>query len=421
MRQSSGRPDFNVGIIVIPILLFRGPTVSAQVPGSDAGSFIRPAPISMAELAKLRSGGVSAVEISDYDCCGYAGEFPAPPHADGNPRKAFVVVWKDLPQRLVFSHEASYCPWIELPSGAAASFQFWEGNDGWAELFNQWGRQERNSFVDVPEAGPERVRIRWTYFGVNQESGRPAYRATEDFWAFPNGLILRRQAYRTLRPGKHEGYAREPIELIGIVPAGKGWADVLRRGPEAGERHALAVLDPFSENRYDVWWTPTPGRTPWESTHRRAGCAWKALDDAAGVAMILPLAGGAPFVVFGDASGFPHDGTRIKEHTFPDTGGLGWGSSTWDHWPVGWLNSQGHPVDAASAGKFPGHFSPAGMDFFALPDETVERMECWSLMGVGGEAGDGEDVRSTARKWLEAGVKGVTNPDEVAKFVGFKK
>ena len=104
-------------------------------------------------------------------------------------------------------------------------FQFFEGNDGWAELFNNWGRQERNSFVDILEMGPQRVWLRWTYFGVNMEAGRPAYRGTEDFWAYPNGLILRRQCYESLIPKEHKGYAREPIELIGTAvdePSGEG-------------------------------------------------------------------------------------------------------------------------------------------------------------------------------------------------------
>ena len=168
-------------------------------------------------------------------------------------RRRLSSVWKDFPYRFVFSHEASYCPWFELPSGAAVCYQFFEGNLGWAELFNNWGRQERNSFVDVLEPGPQRVWVRWTYFGVNMEQGQPAYRGTEDFWAFPNGLIVRRQTFETLLPGDHHGYAREPFELIGLCPVGRRWCDVLRQVPGAEDRHALAVLDVFSDKRYDVF------------------------------------------------------------------------------------------------------------------------------------------------------------------------
>ena len=142
-------------------------------------------------------------EVHDYVFGNYTGAFKSPPNADQNPKRALIVAFEGLPHRLVFAHEGSYCPWFELADGSGACYQFFEGNDGWAELFNQFGRMERNSFVDVIEQSPQRVWIRWTYFGVNQETGQPAYRGTEDFYAFPNGLVLRRQTYRTLMPGDH--------------------------------------------------------------------------------------------------------------------------------------------------------------------------------------------------------------------------
>ena len=372
----------------------------------------RPGAITIAELVAHRGGDVSAVEVSDYVFGGYKGPLPSPPCADLNPRKAVIVSWKDFSYRFVFAHEGSYCPWFEFPGGAGVCFQFFEGNDGWAELFNQWGRLERNSFVDILEPGPGRVWVRWTYFGVNMDSGQPAYRGTEDFWAYPNGLILRRQTFRTLLPGQHRGYAREPIELIGMCPVGRRWLDVLEQEPGSEERHALAVLDAFSPRRYDVYWTPKPGAV-WDSTHRRAGSAWKELDDAAGVALVLPLKEGAAFCVFGDASGYRHDVTRIKEHTHQDTGGIGWGSQCWDHWPIGWLNSQGHVVDGDSLKHFPNHFSPAGMDFFALPNEVAERGIYYSLLGVG-VGGNLEPIRRVAQTWLGKGPAGIVNPTSAA-------
>src|SRR5688572_174273 len=134
--------------------------------------------ITMAELANLDAPGVSVHEVSDYAFGNYAGSFASPPQADGNPRKAFVVTWHDRPYRFVFPHEGSYCPWFELSDGAGVCFQFFEGNDGWAELFNQHGRMERNSFVEIVDRGPKRVHVRWTYFGANQDTGERAYRAT---------------------------------------------------------------------------------------------------------------------------------------------------------------------------------------------------------------------------------------------------
>jgi hypothetical protein len=401
-----------IGIGVAVAVLWCASASPAELP--FPAELTRPAPITMAELAARKSEGVSVAEVSDYVFGNYKGELPSPPCADLNPKKAFVVYWKDFSFRFVFAHEGSYCPWFEFPSGVGVCYQFFEGNDGWAELFNQWGRQERNTFVDVIESGPKRVWVRWTYFGVNIAAGQPAYRATEDFWAYPNGLVLRRQTYRTLLPVQHHGYAREPIELIGMCPVGKRWSDVLRGandGARGAERHALAVLDAFSPKRYDVFWTPIPGSL-WNSSPRRAGSTWKELDDAAGVALVLPLKEGSAFCIFGDASGYRHDYTRIKEHSHQDTGGTGWVSSCWDHWPIGWLNSQGHVVDEKSLKVYPNHFSPAGMDFFALPNEIEEQGIYYSIHGVGGD--DLEAIRTVARRWLEKGTSALVQPSSIA-------
>lgn len=357
-------------------------------------------------------GNITAIETTNYVFGGYTGDWPSPPHADGNPKRAVIISWKNFPFRFVFAHEGSYCPWFEFPSGAGHSYQFFEGNDGWAELFNDFGRRETNSFVEIVEHGPERVHVRWTYFGVNQNNGQRAYRATEDFWAFPNGHVLRRQSFTTLMPNDHRGYAREPIEMIGLCPKGKLWRDVLQTNP-TGEHHALAVLDAFSTNRYDVYWKHKPD-TLHEATPRRAGSDWKSLDDSHGVVLVTPLRDGPAFCVMGDAGGFVHDVTRIKEHSFKDTGGIGWVSQSWDHWPIGWLNSQAHEVTADSLPKFPNHFSPAGMDLFALANDKVERRESWSLIGIGSK--DFEAVRKIARDWLELGAANISNLDKVSKL-----
>lgn len=373
--------------------------------------FVKPRAIRLKDLQNRKTSGVSIAEVSDYTFGNYTGEYPSPPSADLNPRKAFIIFWKNFPYRFVFSHEGSYCPWFELPSGAGLSYQFFEGNSGWAELFNNWGRKERNSFIDVLESGPDRVWVRWTYFGVNLKAGEPAYRGTEDFWAYPNGLVVRRQSYETLRPADSNGYTREPIEMIGLSPVGKLWSDILRRNTASEERHALAVLDTFSANRYDVFWKPKPGEL-WAATARRSGVAWKQLDDARGVALIVPMVEGSPFCIFGDASGFRHDFTRLKEHSHPDTGGVGWISSSWDHWPVGWLNSQAHPVDRETIGRYPNHFSPMGMDFFALPNEESQRGVYYSLLGVGGS--DLELIRKVGRAWLSMGPARITQANSGA-------
>jgi hypothetical protein len=409
-------------LIALVALIFIGPGIAhGQIPPQTTGprlpdEFAKPTAITMAELAKTPTQGVSVVEVSDYVFGGYKGKFPSPPHADMNARRAFIIRWKDFSYRFVFSHEGSYCPWFEFPSGDGICFQFFEGNDGWAELFNDWGRKERNSFVDVIENGPKRVWIHWTYFGVNQDTNEAAYRGTEDFWAYPNGLVLRRQTYESLKPKDHHGYTREPIETICMCPVGKLWKDILRKDPKSEERHCLTVVDAFSDKRYDDYWTPKPG-TLWDSTRRRAGSPWRELDDAKGVALILPLIDGSPFCIFGDASGYRHDYTRIKEHSFPDTGGSNWGSMCWDHWPVGWLNSQAHNVDATSLRLYPNHFSPMGMDFFALPDAESARGVFYSLYGVGGK--EVKPIRDLARRWLDKGAAAIAKADSGADLPAF--
>jgi len=266
--------DLAPGRYTVSVVSFESfPTITVEVRAGETSTvdlrisdlevspaFAKPRPITMAELQTKKPEGVAAFEVTDYVYGNYRGDFPSPPHADGNPRRAFIVIWKDLPYRLVFAHEGSYCPWFELPSGAAVCYQFFEGNQGWAELFNDWGRKQRNSYVEILENHPRRVWLRWTYFGVNMKNGDAAYRGTEDFWAYPNGLVLRRQSYETLRAGDARGHAREPIEMIGMCPVGKRWVDVLARDGATGESHALAALDPFSRKRYDVFWKPVPGK-----------------------------------------------------------------------------------------------------------------------------------------------------------------
>ena len=395
LRIDRGRAVFDVP----------GGSYSFKVKTENAGkraSSAKTEPLKMADLRKAKIGAVSAFEVSDYVFGGYEGDFPSPPHADNNPKKAIVVCWKNFPFRFVFSHEGSYCPWFEFPSGAAHCFQFFEGNDGWAELFNDYGRKETNSFVELREAGPDRVWVRWNYFGVNQNGGERAYHAVEDFWAYPNGHILRRQSFESLMRGDQRGYAREPIEMIGMCPKGKLFFDVLQEDATIGASHALAVLDVFSTNRYDVFWRRTSEKS-WETIRVRNGSNWKTLDDSPGVALVTPMKEGSVFCVMGDAGGFGHEFTRIKEHSHTDTGGLGWGSQSWDHWPIGWLNSQAHEVGSETLPKYPNHFSPAGMDLFALPNEQVEHRDFYSLIGVG--AKDLESVRKLGKKWLTAGPK----------------
>jgi hypothetical protein len=71
-------------------------------------------------------------------------------------------------------------------------------------------------------------------------------------------------------------------------------------------------------------------------------------------------------------------------------------------------------VDAASLAKYPNHFSPAGMDFFAVPNEEVARGEYWSLIGVGSQ--NVERVRQIVREWLELGPKNCRDVSQVERL-----
>jgi hypothetical protein len=206
-------------------------SVGAKAQTAPDPVFEKPAPVPLGEISKRGTRGVAALEVNDYAPGHYTGALtPSPPHADMNARKAVVVYWRDHSHRFVFSHEASYCPILELTNGAAMCDQFFEGNLGDAELFNDKGRKERNSFVDIIQSGPERVWVRWTYFCVNmKDDTKPRLRGTEDYFAFPNGLVLRRMTYESLMPDDIVGYSTQPVELFGVAPVGSTIKDLFPR------------------------------------------------------------------------------------------------------------------------------------------------------------------------------------------------
>jgi hypothetical protein len=389
--------------------------------------FKRPAPVTMAELAQRPTQAVSVVEVRDYAPGHYTGTLsPSPPHADLEPRKAVVVSWKDHAQRFVFSHEASYCPILEWPSGAGMCNQFFEGNLGEAELFNDMGRKERNSFVDIIESSPERAWVRWTYFCVNmRDDSQPRLRGTEDYFAYPNGLVLRRMSYESLIPDKVIGYSTQPVELFGSAPAGATLADLFPRDSEHGDYHTHAVLDLYSDRRYDIYWDD-------EGHVRRRGddATLAAIPRSSGCALVLPFRAGLLFAVLGPASGFPAEKNQLIDHSTPGAaGGCGWGAGRWDHWPIGWLNSQtsfwkpGSPY-AYSFGSVGQHFVPDGkrIKAFAVDypifcedmelNRWTERRMFHVLLGA---ARDWAEVRRIGRSWLDQG-SACSRPESIAKI-----
>ena len=405
----------------------RGSTIPAAAstaePGPDA-RFEKPAPITTAEWARRSVDGVAAVEVSDYAPGGFKGDLsPSPPHADINAKRAIVVSWERAKHRLIFCHEASYDPWMELPNGVALCNQFFEGNNGWAELFNNNGRKERNSFVDVVQSGPERVWVRWNYFCVNKDDdSRPALRGTEDYITHTNGLVWRRLTYSTLMAEKPEGYSWQPIDFFAVAPSGTTWSDLFERDKQFGDYHVASAIAATSDLRYDVYWAD--GRAA-----RRNGDKQVLLDIAhsSGFAMVIPFKAGCLFTIMGTASGFPAEKSQIVDHSFTDTGGWGWGARRWDHWPIGWVNAQAHEYKPGS--PYPYHFGPFSHYIVNKPIEVAHRdypieardmeLNRWSERHIyytlTGAGSDLESIRRLAAHWLSKG-QACASPQSVAEL-----
>jgi hypothetical protein len=385
--------------------------------GSPDPLLEKPSPLTTAALAKTTTSGVAAFEVNDYTSGHYTGALtPCPPHADLNPKKAVVVIWKDNPSKFVFSHEASYCPILELPDGSGMGNQFFEGNLGNAELFNSTGRREKNSSVDIVESGHERVWVRWNYQAVHKDDdSQPRLRGTEDYFAYPNGLVLRRATYESLMPNDVVGYSTQPVELYGILPAGAHFKDLIRRDAKHGDYNTLSIVDLYSNRRYDIFWDDKGGV-------RREGDndTLAALNASLGVALVIPFRDRLLFAAMGDASGFPPKYNQFVDHCTPEAvsaGGIGWKQGWWDHWPIGWLNSQanlrkeGSPYTShfGSVGQF---FVPEGKRMRSFRQDYPEyvkdmALNRWTAKHVYyvllGSAKDWNVVRRFGKSWLDQG------------------
>lgn len=393
----------------------------------------KPVATTMSELAAHPRPGVAATEVNDYAVVGYRGELkPSPPHADLNPNHAVVITFQGKAHRVIFAHEASYDPWMQLPNGLGLCNQFFEGNNGYAELFNNNGRKTRNSFVNVIQSGPERAWVRWNYFCVNKDDdSHPVLRGTEDYVAYPNGLMWRRLTYETMLADKPEGYSWQPIDYFAVAPNGTTWSDLFAKEPATNDYNVSTVLEVFGDRKYEIFWDDN-GKA------RRNGTADLLLEisHSRGLAMVMPSNAGFLFTILGNDSGFPSEKSQVVDHSFNDTGGWGWGAVRWDHWPVGWLNSQANDYKPG-ASKYPYSFGPlshyivnkpmknvAGFDF-ADPKSDFHRetydmdLNRWSerhvyytLTGVGR---DMESIRKLARLWLGQGRRCAT-PESIANL-----
>lgn len=384
----------------------------------------KPAPIAMAELAKMKIEGVRAVEVNDYVFGNYQGPLtPSPPHADFNPKKAIIVAWKGKPHKFVFSHEASYSPFIQLPSGAGADFQFWESNFG-GELFNQYGRMERNSFVDIIESGPKRVWLRWTYFDTDEKGDPPVLRGTDDFVSYANGIVWRRQTYRTFYPERDDAQCASPLDFFAAIPAGVHYSELLPKDEKHGDYLVGAFLDAYADKQYNVYWDKSDKLT-WKGPYysRRTGAEWFLdIERSPGKAAVQTFRDGLAYCTFGDASGYPANRTQLWDNSHPDTSPCNWGNIKMIHWPIGWVNSGGVIGSDKDIMTYPYHIDTLSMCFVTKPfpmeaaarswpnirkDWSNKEQERWVggrvFYCIHGVEQDFETIRQVSRKWLDKG------------------
>jgi hypothetical protein len=251
---------------------------------------------------------------------------------------------------------------------------------------------------------------------------KPRLRATEDYFASPNGLVLRRMSYVSLMPDSVVGYSTMPVELFGVGPVGSTIADLFPHDDEHGDYRTHTVLDLYDENRYDLYWDERGG------VRRRGDDATLAtISNSPGCALVMPFREKLLFAVLGAASGFPPTRNQLVDHCTPGAeGGCGWGTGLWDHWPIGWLNSQtsfwkpgsSYPFSFGSIGQF---FVPEGQrirsfarDYPAFCQDMelnrwTERRVFAVLLGA---ADNEQEVRRLGRSWLDQG-PGCYEPDRI--------
>jgi hypothetical protein len=216
-------------------------------------------------------------------------------------------------------------------------------------------------------------------------------------------------------PDEVVGYSTQPVELYGILPQRASFKHFLSRDPGHGDYNAFSVLDLYGDRRYDIYWDESGGV-------RRNGddAVLTAIAKSRGSALAIPFRNRLLFAVLGEASGFPPKYNQLVDHCTPGaTGGLGWGQGWWDHWPIGWANSQLSNWKPES--PYSSHFGSVGQ--FFLPEgkrlksfwkdysEHVKDLEFnrWTEKRVFyvllGSAGDWDEIRRVGRTWLDKGTE----------------
>ena len=198
-----------------------------------------------------------------------------------------------------------------------------------------------------------------------------------------------------------------------MLPTGSSLKDLFPADPARGDLHVHAVLDLYADRRYDIYWGE-------DGKVRRLGddATLEAIARSPGCALVLPFRDRLLFAVLGHASGFASGKNQLIDHCTPGAeGGAGWGTGLWDHWPIGWLNSQtskwrpGSPY-AYSFGSVGQFFVPEGKrirsfatDYPAFcRDMDLNRWTSRRTFAVLlGDARDWDEIRRVGRSWLDQG------------------
>jgi hypothetical protein len=134
--------------------------------------------------------------------------------------------------------------------------------------------------------------------------------------------------------------------------------------------------------------------------------------------------------VLGDASGFPAHRSVLVDHCTPGVkSGCEWRQGLWDHWPIGWLNSQtsfwkpGSPY-AYSFGSIGQFFVPDGRRYTSFVEDYFgyakdRELNRWTARRVFyvllGTARDWDDIRRIGRSWLDKG-RQCARPESIANL-----
>jgi hypothetical protein len=229
--------------------------------------------------------------------------------------------------------------------------------------------------------------------------------------------------YESLMPDEAAGYSQQPVELFGVAPPGKLVDDLFQRDPEHADYLTLAAMDVYSDRRYEIYWGEHN-----EVRRRGDDSTLRSISQSPGRALVMPFRERLCFAVLGDASGFVARRSVLVDHCTPGVkSGCEWRQGIWDHWPIGWLNSQEahrkadspYPYSFGSIGQF---FVPEGRSYTSFVDDYFGyakdvKLNHWTERGVFyvliGAARDWSDIRRIGRSWLAQGER-CAKPESIA-------